>query len=186
MNSELKSGESVLLDPTDNTLEEIQDVPYNIILREPLRKKKRGKAILNELHSSFDNFEEINKKVEDGEVNEISMIFKKQEDTKYRYYCRYLSHGCQAALYLQLQDGKSGHCFVSEQDHSNHPDKASQKDKVDQETKKRIVKLENLGLKPDGIIRQLFKEGIEPPKKTTIDNIQREIRKIKKVTKAHT
>ena len=32
MNSEPKSRESVLLDPSDNTLEEIQDVPYNMIL----------------------------------------------------------------------------------------------------------------------------------------------------------
>ncbi|RMZ95431.1 hypothetical protein BpHYR1_020417, partial [Brachionus plicatilis] len=36
-----------------------------MILKEPLRKKKRGKAILYELHSSFDHFEEIKKKVED-------------------------------------------------------------------------------------------------------------------------
>ncbi|RNA18321.1 hypothetical protein BpHYR1_039042 [Brachionus plicatilis] len=59
MSSEAKSRESVLLDPIDDTLNQVEDIPYTQILKEPTTKRKRGKAICYELHSSFNDFTEI-------------------------------------------------------------------------------------------------------------------------------
>lgn len=68
MNYEPKSRESLLFDSSNNTLEKFQDVPYKKILKEPLRDKKRAKANLFELYSSFEHFEEIKRKFDNGEV----------------------------------------------------------------------------------------------------------------------
>ncbi|RNA03147.1 hypothetical protein BpHYR1_046887 [Brachionus plicatilis] len=35
----------------------------------------------------------------------VTWIFKSQDGDKHRFYCKYLKHGCRAALYLQLTDG---------------------------------------------------------------------------------
>ncbi|RNA44671.1 hypothetical protein BpHYR1_001800, partial [Brachionus plicatilis] len=40
---------------------------------------------------------------------------------------KYLSKGCRASLYLQSTEGSSGHCFVSIDDHSNHPEQEREK-----------------------------------------------------------
>ncbi|RNA41349.1 hypothetical protein BpHYR1_050429 [Brachionus plicatilis] len=82
MNSEPR--ESVLLDSSDNTLEKIQDVPYNMILKESLRKKKEEKPFYMSFIPLLIILKKLIKKLSFnyGEVNGISMIIKKQEDTK--------------------------------------------------------------------------------------------------------
>ena len=121
MTSESKSRESELLDPVDDTLDDVEN-EYDQVLKSPKTKKIRGKAILYELHSTFDDFQEIKKRVEDGLVKGNTMVFKKQADNKYRYYCQYLSQGCKAALYIQLNEGTKGFCFVSDAEHTDHPE----------------------------------------------------------------
>ncbi|RNA20148.1 hypothetical protein BpHYR1_029514 [Brachionus plicatilis] len=83
MNSEsvepkTQSHESVLLDPSDQTLYDVD---------------KRGKAIMYDMHCEFDNFKDMERDVLDGKVNGDTWIFKKQDGDKYRYYCKYLNNG---------------------------------------------------------------------------------------------
>ncbi|RNA27040.1 hypothetical protein BpHYR1_023639 [Brachionus plicatilis] len=103
MNSEsvepkTQSHESVSLDPSDQTLDDV-DVFLGKILKSPKSKKKRGKAIMYDMHCEFDNFKDMERDVLDG--NGDTWIFKKQDGDKYRYYCKYLNNGCRATLYLE-------------------------------------------------------------------------------------
>ncbi|RNA02076.1 hypothetical protein BpHYR1_041786 [Brachionus plicatilis] len=51
-----ESCESVLLNPTDDTLNDAEPMQHKQILKEPVTRKKRGKAIVYELYSCFNNF----------------------------------------------------------------------------------------------------------------------------------
>ncbi|CAF1034045.1 unnamed protein product [Brachionus calyciflorus] len=108
------------------------------------------------------------------------------ENNKYRYYCRYMKNGCKATLYLRLDEGSKGLCFVSDVYHTDHPEQLESKEKINPTVRQRIVELEAFGHKQDGIFRQLFKDGLEPPQKTKIQNLLKEIRKTKKVTNSQT
>ncbi|RNA39651.1 hypothetical protein BpHYR1_004264 [Brachionus plicatilis] len=58
-----KSNESVLLNPGDETLNDSDPYEYDQILKDPVNRKKRVKAIVCELHSTFENFDTINNKM---------------------------------------------------------------------------------------------------------------------------
>ncbi|CAF0819195.1 unnamed protein product [Brachionus calyciflorus] len=180
MQLESKSYESELLNPGDDTIDDAGQLEYDQILKEVETRKKRGKALVYDIHWSFNNLNKIKEAIENGKIMGNTMVFKKQEDNKYRYYCRFMKNGCKAALYLQLDEGTKGLCFVSDVDHTNHPENIESKEKINPNVRQRIVELEAFGYKPDGIIRQLFKDGLEPPHKTKIQNLLKEIRKTKK------
>ncbi|RMZ99284.1 hypothetical protein BpHYR1_038751 [Brachionus plicatilis] len=58
---------------------------------------------------------QIKSKKMNGKINGNTWIFKSQDGDKHRFYCKYLKHGCLAALYLQLTDGSK------DDEHTNHP-----------------------------------------------------------------
>ncbi|RNA13082.1 hypothetical protein BpHYR1_017494 [Brachionus plicatilis] len=79
--SETLSKESVLEDSANQTLEDIGQMFSNQLMR----LEKGGKQTYD-LFKSFEDFDS-------------------QDGDKHRFYCKYLKHGCRAALYLQLTDG---------------------------------------------------------------------------------
>ncbi|CAF0998817.1 unnamed protein product [Brachionus calyciflorus] len=115
----------------------------------------------------------IVKEIKEGQVNGNSWIFKTQDGDKYRY----LKQRCRAALYLHLTDGSKGNCFISKDEHSNHELEEEATNKIDKPIYAKIVELETLGIKPDGIIKNLIKCRFQPPKKTKLKNILKSIRK---------
>ncbi|RNA06891.1 hypothetical protein BpHYR1_032210 [Brachionus plicatilis] len=133
--------------------------------------------------SSFEDFDVILKEIKDGKINGNTWIFKSQDGNKHRFYCKYLKHGCRAALYLQLTDGSKGNCFISDDEHTNHPNDEKDIRKIDPIIYQKIVEYENFGQKPEAIITNLIKAGMQPPKKTKINlYILKNIRKAKKVS----
>ncbi|CAF1139289.1 unnamed protein product [Brachionus calyciflorus] len=171
------STESILENPSNQTLDDV-DQDWSDVLK-PLKKtKKRGKAIIYNLDKSFEDYDVIVKEIKEGQINVNSWIFKAQDGDKYSYYCKYLKKGCRAALYLHLTDGSKGNCFISEDQHSNHElEEEEATNKIDEPIYAKIVELETLGIKPDGIIKNLIKCGFQPPKKTKLNNILKSIRK---------
>ncbi|CAF1117015.1 unnamed protein product, partial [Brachionus calyciflorus] len=171
------SHESILENPLDQTSSDEQDVLLNNILNEK-NKKKRGANIEFQLYGTYDNYDDFVKRVSNGEIKGLNMHFKKKDKDKYRYYCRYLSKGCKAALYLQPTQNSAGLCFVSVEDHSNHPQ--HERDQIDERITQRIKELESLGVIAQGIIQQLIRDGLQPPSKAKINNIIQSVRKTKK------
>ncbi|CAF0845906.1 unnamed protein product [Brachionus calyciflorus] len=96
-----------------------------------------------------------------------------------RYYCRFIEHGCRAALCLEELD--DNRCKFKES-HSNHSEQTSPKKKKDSDVMKRIKELHSLGIKPQAIISRLFKEGLEAPSITKIYNLTKELRKAKTIS----
>ncbi|CAF0858135.1 unnamed protein product, partial [Brachionus calyciflorus] len=180
--SEPLSSESILENPSNQSLDDV-DQDLSDVLKPVKNTRKRGKAITYSLHKSFEDYNVIVKEIKEGEVNGDTWIFKSQDGEKYRYYCKYLKQGCRAALYLHLTDGTKGNCFIADDEHSNHElEQEISTSKIDAPIYEKIVELENLGIKPDGIIKNLIKSGFQPPKKTTLNNILKSIRKTKKVS----
>lgn len=135
------SNESVLMNPDDDTLVDAE----NVVVLKQSDTKKRGANIEYEFFCSYDNYNEFVEKIVRGEVKGKYLQFKHQNGEKYRFYCRYLSKGCRASLYLQSTEGSSGHCFVSIDDHSNHPEQ--EREKIEDRLMLRIKELEQLGVK---------------------------------------
>lgn len=54
-----QTHESVLLNPDDHTLDNVNELPYDQILKDPSTKQNRNKYILFDLHSSFDDLKAI-------------------------------------------------------------------------------------------------------------------------------
>ena len=179
--SETLSKESVLEDPANQTLEDV-DQDWTDVLKPANEIRKRGKAITYDLFKSFEDFDVILKEIKDGTINGNTWIFKSQDGDKHRFYCKYLKHGCRAALYLQLTDGSKGNCFISDDEHTNHPNDDEDIRKIDPIIYQKIVEYENFGQKPEVFITNLIKAGWQPPKKTKINNILKVIRKAKKVS----
>lgn len=176
-----KSSESVLLNPEDETLNDAESFPYQKVLKES-NKRIRGKNIEFKLPEFFDNFKEMESKVQNGEINGNFWELKSKQDGISRYYCRFMEHGCRAAMVLELVDENRCKFKESEETHSNHPEQHSPKKKVDLEVMSRIKELHVLGIKPQGIISRLFKEGLEAPSISKIYNITKELRKQKTVS----
>ncbi|RNA03686.1 hypothetical protein BpHYR1_048079 [Brachionus plicatilis] len=109
--NESQFHESVLMNPTDEPLDD-----------------KRGTNIEFEFYSSYENYDEFLIRIADGDIKGKIMQFKKQDKDKYRYYRRYLSKETQ---------NSAGHCFVSIEDHSNHPEQ--EKEQLDKRIVERIV-----------------------------------------------
>ncbi|CAF1016805.1 unnamed protein product [Brachionus calyciflorus] len=124
-----------LLSPADDTTDDADQFEYDQILKDVQARKKCGKALVYDMHSSFNNFNKIKEAVGNGKIMGNSMVFKKQADNKYRYYCRYMKNGCKAALYLQLDEGTKGLCFVSDVDHTDHPENLELKEKIKSDRK---------------------------------------------------
>ncbi|CAF0709784.1 unnamed protein product [Brachionus calyciflorus] len=103
-------------------------------------------------------------------VQKLIFIIYKQSILQY--------NGCKAALYLQATQNTAGLCFVSIDDHSNHPDQ--EKEQIESRVVNRIKELEAMGIKADGIIKQFIRDGIQPPSKIKLNNILQSIRKSKK------
>ncbi|RNA08032.1 hypothetical protein BpHYR1_021337, partial [Brachionus plicatilis] len=111
--SETLSNESVLEDPANQTLEDV-DQDWTDVLKRANEIRKRGKARKNDEHTNHLNDEEDIRKID-------PIIYQK------------------------------------------------------------IVEYENFGQKPEAIITNLIKAGLQPPKKTKINNFLKVIRKANKV-----
>ncbi|RNA05357.1 hypothetical protein BpHYR1_028533 [Brachionus plicatilis] len=122
--SETLSKESVLEDRANQTLEDV-DQDWTDVLKPANEIRKRGKAITYDLFKSFEDFNVILKEIKDGTINGNTWIFKSQDGDKHRFYCKYLKHGCRAALYLQLTDGSK------DDEHTNHPNDEEDIRKID-------------------------------------------------------
>ncbi|CAF0791211.1 unnamed protein product [Brachionus calyciflorus] len=167
--NETLSKESILEDPSNQTLNDIDDDEQDV-LEPPKQTRKRGKAITYYLFKRFDNYDDIIKEIKQGDINGNTWVFKRQDDDKYRYYCKYVKQGCRAAPYLHLATEHAGNCFVSDEDYSNHQSEETPKNKVDTAIYQKIVELENLQIKPEGIIKNLIKSGFQPPTKIKLNN----------------
>ncbi|RMZ99678.1 hypothetical protein BpHYR1_002744 [Brachionus plicatilis] len=160
--SETLSKESALEDPANQTLEDF-DQDWTDVLKPANEIRKRGKAITYDLFKSFEDFDVILKEINDGKINGNTWIFKSQDGDKHRFYCKYLKHGRRAALNLQLTDGSK------DDEHTNHPNDEEDIRKIYPIIYQKIVEYENFGQKPEAIITNLIKAGMQPPKKTKIN-----------------
>ncbi|CAF0923377.1 unnamed protein product [Brachionus calyciflorus] len=145
MHPESKSNESELLNPGDDTTDNTGQLEYVQLLKEVETLKKSEKALDYDIHSSSNNLNTIKEAIESGKIMGNTMVFKKQEDNKYRYYCRYMKKGCKAALYLQLDEVTKCLCFVSSVDHTNHRENIESKEKINPTVRQRIVEIEAFG-----------------------------------------
>lgn len=135
--SQTRSSESVLLNPEDETLNDADDrLPYDKILKD-VNERKRGKNINYEIPFTFDNLKSMEERIKRGEIKGDFWERKNfdKKNGKIRYYCRYMSYGCRVAMYLQLGQNL---CFVSEDEHTNHPDNLKPRVELDQEVFDRI------------------------------------------------
>jgi hypothetical protein len=85
---------------------------------------------------------------------------------------------------LELLDNDRCKLKELEEEHSNHPEEFNSKPNVNGEVMTRIREL--LGLKPQAIVSQLFKEGLQAPTITKLYNITKDLRKEKVVSNAPT
>ncbi|CAF0968553.1 unnamed protein product [Brachionus calyciflorus] len=131
MSSEDKteSSESILLNPEDETLDDVESFPYPKILKDS-NKRKRGKNIEYKLPEFFENFKQMEIKIKNGEINGNYWELKSNQNGVQRYYCRFIEHGCRAALYLEDIGDNKCKFKESEQSHSNHPEQISPKKKI--------------------------------------------------------
>ena len=69
------------------------------------KQRIRSRNIEFNIPEFFDNFKEIDSKVQNGEINGNFWKLKNKQDGISRYYCRFMGHLCRAALVLELIDG---------------------------------------------------------------------------------
>ena len=76
------------------------------------KQKIRDKNTEFKLPGFFDNFKEIESIVQNGEIYGNFWEPKSKQNGISRYYCRFMGHGCRAALVLELIDGNR--CKIKE------------------------------------------------------------------------
>ena len=96
---------------------------------------------------------------------------------KIYYDCKFKKSGCQASMYLLIEDETKGKIFISDNEHTGHEELENLA--IANEVKEKITELEALRTMPEAMLSHLLKVGLKPPKKTQLNNFLRKVRKNK-------
>ncbi|RNA19620.1 hypothetical protein BpHYR1_008884 [Brachionus plicatilis] len=164
----MSSSESILLNNPNESILDADEIDDEVVV------VTRGKGKIYQPFCDFEDFERVQQSIKNG-IKPTGLGFK------HWYECKHKFAGCQTTMYVLVENGSTGRIFVSDNEHTNHHEQ-EKVDTIPQHVLDKITEFEALFLKPEAILQNLIKLGIDPPKKSKLNNLLRKIRSEKQIS----